>query len=71
MYGFILRTALHIACKIDKVSAAKALLRHSADTCQPKKQCNQFVPPTPLKFVSDRSELLELLFEPTRKLEVN
>lgn len=61
-YGFPLRTALHIACEVENISAAEALLRHGANIHQLKKQCNRFVSPTPLQLATDKSKELQALF---------
>jgi ankyrin repeat protein len=63
-YGYPLRTPLHIACKMGNILAAKALLRHGADVNQPKKQCNNLVPPTPLQLTVDKLDLRALLLSP-------
>jgi ankyrin repeat protein len=61
MRDFSLRTALHIACETENITAAKALLRHGADAHQIKKQCDGFVPPTPLQLATDKPDLQALL----------
>lgn len=61
MYGFPLRTALHIACERRNIFAIEALLRHGADPRQPKKQGDQLVPPSPIDMVDEDSEIRALL----------
>lgn len=64
-YGFPLGTPLHIPCEMTNITAVEALFRHGANAHQLKKQCNDFVPPTPLELATDKPDLLELLFEGT------
>jgi len=51
------------------VTAVKALIRHSADTHQPKKQCDDFVLPTPTQLVSNKPDLQALLLVPQEAQE--